>query len=223
MLSMLYRLAHKPFTWLYWVVMNRVRNTRVESISVSPRARIGTRAIVRAGTEVGPDVVLGDYSYISGPRSYVEAARIGKFCSIARQVTIGPGDHDLAGVSTHPFRLSPAYGGFVDTVVPLKQKAPPVIGNDVWIGMNAIVMRGVTVGDGAIVAANSVVTRDVPPYAIVGGSPAKLIRYRFPKEIITALVDVQWWDWSVSKIRENIASFDDPEYFLRTNADSNKS
>ena len=99
MRSKLYRLAHKPFTWLYWVVMNRVRNTRVESISVSPRARIGTRAIVRAGTEVGPDVVLGAYSYISGPRSYVEAARIGKFCSIARQVTIGPGDHDLAGVS----------------------------------------------------------------------------------------------------------------------------
>lgn len=215
MRSVLYRLARKPFTWLYWFVMNRVRNTRVESIGVSHRARIGRRAIVRAGTEVGPDVVLGDYSYISGPRSYVEAARIGKFCSIARQVTIGPGDHDLTGVSTHPFRLSPAYGGLVDTVVPLKQKAPPVIGADVWIGMNAVIMRGVTVGDGAIVAANSVVTRDVPAFAVVGGVPAKVIRYRFSPEVIADLQQIRWWDWPESKLKQYIADFGNPDEFAR--------
>jgi acetyltransferase-like isoleucine patch superfamily enzyme len=215
MRSLLYRLAHKPFTWLYWVVMNRVRGTRVESIGVSCCAKIGWRVIVCAGTEVGPDVVLGDYSYISGPRSYVEAARIGKFCSIARQVTIGPGDHDLAGVSTHPFRLSPAYGGLVDTVVPLKQKAPPIIGNDVWIGMNAIVMRGVTVGDGAIVAANAVVTRDVSAFAVVGGVPAKVIRYRFSPEVIADLQQIRWWDWPESKLKQYIADFGNPDEFAR--------
>lgn len=213
--SALYRLVRNPFTWLYWGIMNRVRNTRVEGVGVSHRARIGTRAIVRAGTEVGPDVVLGDYSYISGPRSYVESARIGKFCSIARQVTIGPGDHDLTGVSTHPFRLSPAYGGLVDTVVPLKQKAPPVIGNDVWIGMNAVIMRGVTVGDGAIVAANSVVTRDVPAFAVVGGVPAKVIRYRFSPEVIADLQQIRWWDWPESKLKQYIADFGNPDEFAR--------
>ncbi|PUE42385.1 CatB-related O-acetyltransferase [Limnohabitans sp. Bal53] len=218
MRSVLYRLAHKPFNWLYWVVMNRMRNARVESVGVSHRAKIGRRAIVRAGTEVGPDVVLGDYSYISGPSSYVEAARIGKFCSIARQVTIGPGDHDLAGVSTHPFRLSPAYGGLVDTVVPLKQKAPPVIGNDVWIGINSMIMRGVSIGDGAVVAANSVVTRDVPPYAIFGGVPAKLIRYRFSDEIIRALLQIRWWDWPLSKIKHSVHDFSDTEKFVTIHA-----
>ena len=217
MRSKFFRLAHKPFTWLYWVVMNRARNTRVESIGVSSRAKIGTRAIVRSGTEVGPDVVLGDYSYISGPRFYVEAPRISKFCSIARQVvTIGPSDHDLAGVSTHPFRLSPAYGGLVDKMLPLQQKASPVIGNDVWIGINAIVMRGVTVGNGAIVAANSVVTRDVPAFAIVGGVPAKVLRYRFSPKVIADMQNICWWDWTKSKLKQFIIDFENPDEFTRT-------
>lgn len=215
MRSLLNRLAHRPLTWLYWVVMNRVRRTHVEGSGVSRRARIGVHAIIRQGSEVGPDVVLGDYSYISGPRSYVEAARIGKFCSIARQVVIGPGDHDLAGVTTHPFRLSPDYGGLVETGTALEQKDPPVIGNDVWIGINAIVMRGVTIGDGAIVAANSVVTRDVPPYAIVGGVPAKFIRHRFPPEIVADLQKIRWWDWPESKLKQCIPDFDHPEEFTR--------
>lgn len=216
MRSVLYRLGRKPFTWRYWAVMNRVHNTRVESIGVSPRARIGRRAsCVQAPRSGRTWCWAGDYSYISGPRSYVEAARIGKFCSIARQVTIGPGDHDLTGVSTHPFRLSPAYGGLVDTVVPLKQKAPPVIGNVVWIGMNAVIMRGVTVGDGAIVAANSVVTRDMLAFAVVGGVPAKVIRYRFSPEAIADLQQIRWWDWPESKLKQYIADFGNPDEFAR--------
>ena len=100
-------------------------------------------------------------------------------------------------------------------MVPLKQKAPPVIGNDVWIGMNAVIMRGVTVGDGAIVAANSVVTRDVPAFAVVGGVPAKVLRYRFTPEVIADLQEIRWWDWPSSKLKQFIADFGNPVEFCR--------
>lgn len=193
--------------------MNKVRETRVEGLGVSHKANIGRRAIVRRGSEVGPDVILGDYSYISGPRSYVEAAHIGKFCSIARQVVIGPGDHELYAVTTHPFRLSPSFGGLSSMEIPLSQKAAPIIGNDVWIGMNSIIMRGVIIGDGAVIAANSVVTRDVEPYSVVGGVPAHIIKYRFTSEIIIALQAIRWWDWSDQELSSRIEEFDSPENF----------
>ncbi len=195
--------------------MNQLRNTPVEGMGVSPRARTGHRAIVRRGAEVGADVVHGDFSYISGPRSYVEAAWIGKYCSIARQVVIGPGDHDLSAVTTHPFPVSPAYGGLAVVTKQEAQKVPPVIGNDVWIGMNSIVMRGVTIGDGAVVAANSVVTRDVEPYTIVGGVPARPLKRRFSPEIAEALQRSRWWDWPDRTLSERLEEFRMTEDFAR--------
>lgn len=215
MRALLRRLIGPLRAWAYWQVMNRLRGTRVEGGGVSPRARIGRRAIVRRGSEVGADVVLGDFSYISGPRCYIESARIGKFCSVARQVVIGPGDHGLSTVTTHPFPLSPAYGGLARLALSLPQKAPPVIGNDVWIGMNAIIMRGVTIGDGAIVAASSVVTHDVEPYTIVGGAPARPLKRRFPPEIAEALSRSGWWDWPDSLLAERIDDFNSPKEFIR--------
>ena len=91
----------------------------------------------------------------------------------------------------------------------------PVIGNDVWVGMNVIIMRGVTIGDGAVIAAGSVVTADVEPYSIAGGIPAKHIRYRFSKEIIESLLEIRWWDWPEEKIRKNVHLFYDIENFIR--------
>jgi virginiamycin A acetyltransferase len=202
-------------TWAYWQVMNWVRGTRVEGSGVSPRARIGRRAIVRRGSEVGANVILGDFSYISGPRSYVETAQIGKFCSIARQVVIGPGDHDLAAVTTHPFPVSPEFGGIAPVSRAEPQKAPPVIGNDVWIGMNAVILRGVSIGDGAVIAASSVVTRDVEPYTIVGGAPARMLKRRFPPEIAEALLRSRWWDWPDEVLSQRLDEFRSPENFAR--------
>lgn len=207
------RLLVALLSWLYWQAMNRIRGTMVEGASVSPRASIGRRAIIRRGAEIYADVVLGDYSYISGPRTYVEAARIGKFCSIARQVVIGPGDHDLTSVTTHPFPISPVYGGLTRLAKKEVQKSAPVIGNDVWIGINSIIMRGVTIGDGAVVAANSVVTRDVAPYTIVGGVPARFLKCRFPQNVAEALQRSRWWDWSDSVLSERIGEFRSPEDF----------
>ena len=211
--TLLRRIAGPLRSWAFWRVMNLLRGTCVEGAGVSPRARIGRRAIVRRGAEVGADVVLGDFSYISGPRSYVEAARIGKFCSIARQVVIGPGDHDHSAVTTHPFPVSPSYGGIAPSTKPQAQRAPPVIGNDVWIGINAIILRGVTIGDGAVVAANSVVTGDVEPYTVVGGVPARLLKRRFPPEIAEARRRSRWWDWPDAELSARIADFAAPAEF----------
>lgn len=90
-----------------------------------------------------------------------------------------------------------------------------MIGNDVWIDMNAIVMRGVKIGDGAVIAAGAVVTKDVAPYSIVGGNPAKLIKYRFTEEVIGKLLEIKWWDWDEEKIRRNSAIFYDTENFVK--------
>ena len=176
------------------------------------KAFLGKKTMVRSGTEVG-NISLGDYSYISGPRSYVEDAIIGKFCSIARQVVIGVSGHNYEWVTTSPIITSKEYG-FVKNDVSEPQKTMPIIGNDVWIGMNAIIMRGVVIGDGAVIAAGSVVTSDVKPYSIVGGMPARHIRYRFTEEQIKILLEIRWWDWEESKIKENLNLFYNIDAFI---------
>ena len=203
------------YNWVYWQWTNRRIGSRVEGARVSSRAQIGRQAMVRKGSDVWSDVTLGDYSYISGPGAYVESARIGKFCSIARRAVIGPADHDLSGVTAHPFAQSPAYGGLARTVKAHPQKPPPVIGNNVWIGMNAMVMRGVTIGDGAVVAANSVVTRDVAAYSVVGGVPARVIKSRVSPDIAEALLRIRWWDWPDSRLAACLNDLHDPVAFVQ--------
>lgn len=205
------RVVISPF---YWFIMNRLKNHRVESTAVGFKARIGRRVIIRKGSQVGPQVEVGDFSYISGPGSYVEAATIGKYCSIARLTTIGVSGHDYKMVTTHPVIIDPSYG-CVDTMVHQDQKSAPAIGHDVWIGMGSYVMRGVTIGNGAVVAANSVVVKNVAPYSIVGGNPARHINYRFPPQIVEALENIGWWDWSEDKIRQHRDDFYNIEEFVR--------
>lgn len=209
------RFARPVILWAYWGLMNRRRTHMVEAWNVSPSARIGRCVIIRPGVEIYGDVTIGDYSYVSGPRSFVESARIGKFCSIARQTVLGVSNHDINAVTTHPFPLSPEYGGLVATRKTQAQCAAPVIGHDVWIGINSVILRGVTIGNGAVIAANSVVTRDVPPYAIVGGAPARVLRFRFPQETIDALQAIAWWDWDDATLRERASSFIDTPEFVR--------
>lgn len=157
---MLRRIIRRIIAPIYWRVLNKKNKTQIEEYNTSFSFRAGKRCIIRKGSEVGPLVELGDYSYISGPRSYVEDAKIGKYCSIARQVTIGVSGHNYNWVTTSPVINSSSYG-LTDKHINEPQKARPIIGNDVWIGMNAIIMRGVIIGDGAVVAAGAVVTKDV--------------------------------------------------------------
>ncbi len=125
----------------------------------------------------------------------VKGVSIGRYCSVASGVWLAPYMHDIDGLSSS-LALTGALHDFGGPVRALPQQKPVTIGNDVWIGANAVVMGGVTVGDGAVIAAGAVVTHDVPPYAIVGGVPAKVIRYRFSEELIERLLKVRWWRWS---------------------------
>lgn len=161
---------------------------------------------------------LGDYSYL-GPGCMVADASIGKFCAIAAQVRIGAPNHPLDRPSQHRFTYCPEYysadaerdHGFFRE----RRADRVVIGNDVWIGHAVIVMPGVTVGDGAVLAAGAVVTRDVAPYTIVGGVPGKQIRERFNRDIAARLAKIAWWDWPTETIFQRLPEFqsDDVDAF----------
>lgn len=150
----------------------------------------------------GDNFVAGAFTYGTPTiRTWGENAvlRIGKFCSIAQNVTVFlGGEHRPDWVTTYPFNaLVPAL-----SYIPghPRTKGDVVIGNDVWLGDGATILSGVRIGDGAVVGARALVTKDVPPYGIVGGNPAKLLRYRFEPEVVSRLLGLRWWDWVLADI-----------------------
>ncbi|WP_423982323.1 CatB-related O-acetyltransferase [Ilumatobacter sp.] len=141
--------------------------------------------------------------YLYGPQRLV----IGRFCAIGpgTEFLMPAGNHPMVGPSTFPFTM---FGGdwtdnTLDTFMSIEQPGDTVVGNDVWIGRNATVLPGVTIGTGAVIGANSVVSRDVEPYAIVAGNPAKKIRRRFDDDQIASLLASRWWDWPIDAITEH--------------------
>lgn len=144
----------------------------------------GVACSIMDGTLIDNVTKLGNYCYI-GRYCSLTKVDIGHYCSIANNVSIGQGEHDLSLISTHAV--------FYDDAFDVLTKKPCSIGHDVWIGVDAVVLRGVKIGNGAVIGANSVVTKDVPPYAIVVGSPARIIKYRFTQEKINAIEESQWW------------------------------
>ncbi len=151
---------------------------------------------------------IGRHSY-TGAYTVIMHAEVGNFCSISWGVTIGGANHDYTKLSTHAF----LYNDY-DKLRPENEPVPYdrfaeacVIGNDVWIAANACICRGVKVGDGAVIGTGAVVTKDVPPYAIVVGNPARVLKYRFTEEKIEELLKLQWWNWSDEKIKENYELF----------------
>lgn len=169
-----------------------------------------------------PNIQIGNYTYYDGrdhgenfETENVMFARnckliIGKFCQLAygTKFVLSDANHQMSGFSTFPFfifgTMAEGCPEWADYTLDLPNKGDTVIGNDVWFGHEAMVMPAVTIGDGAIVAARSVVVKDVPPYTIVGGNPAKIIRKRFPDEIVDQLLKIQWWNWDYAKITRNI-------------------
>ena len=148
---------------------------------------------------------IGEYSYIC-KTTIVSNAKIGKFCSVANHAVIGLWGHPMTTLTTSPFIYSRSKVQLMgDILVDEKDLyVPPprpesetvtVLGNDVWVGYRAIVMPGVKIGDGAVVAAGAIVTHDVPPYAIVAGVPAKVVKYRFDEDTIRKLEELKWWDY----------------------------
>lgn len=172
-----------------------------------------------------PNITAGDYTiyndFVRDPREFEknnvlyhypvnqDKLIIGKFCSIAcgAKFLFNSANHTLSSLSTYPFPIF-----FEEWDLEIKDitkawdnKGDIVIGNDVWIGYEAVILAGVTIGDGAVIGTRAVVTKDVPPYTIVGGIPAKPIKKRFPQETIDALLKIKWWDWDKKHIAQQIS------------------
>ena len=161
---------------------------------------------------------LGDYSYMNDEAEVhsfrsSQTVKIGKYCSIGRCQFIIDGDHNTGYASTYPFKEFSFSEGAPENK---NLKGMPVVGNDVWICDGAIIYGGVTIGDGAIVAGHAVVTKPVPPYAVVAGNPARIVKHRFEDNMVEAFVESRWWDLPHETIcRELAPLMDDPELFLK--------
>ena len=171
-----------------------------------------------------PSITVGDYTmyndFVNDPVGFErnnvlyhypinhDHLIIGKFCSIAcgAKFLFNSANHTLSSLSTYPFPLFFEEWGLEKKNVAASwdNKGDIVIGNDVWIGYEAVIMAGVTIGDGAIIGARAVVTKDVPPYMVAGGIPAKPIKKRYPEETIAALSELKWWDWPEERIAQNL-------------------
>ncbi len=177
-----------------------------------------------------PNIQVGDYTYYDDPEApenfeknnvlfnypeFGDRLIIGKFCAIASgtKFIMGAANHRLSSVSTYPFAV---FGGAWEAVLPshlsqLPRKGDIVIGNDVWIGRESVILPGVTIGNGAIVAAYSVVTRDVPPYTVYGGNPARFLKKRFSDSLTSLLEEFSWWDLPAEELPEVLPLLCDPD------------
>jgi len=164
------------------------------------------------------DVTIGDFSYCAG-YNQIDYALIGKFCSIASFARINPGNHPAyTRIAQHHFTYRSALFGLGEDDADFfawRRSSLVTVGNDVWIGHNACVMPGVTVGNGAVIGAGAVVTKDVEPYSIVAGVPARMINMRFPGDLIQRIEKSKWWDWDYETIRQRLSDFRSMDEFIK--------
>ena len=189
----------------------------------------GTSCFIK-NVVTAPNITIGDYTYYDDAEDptgfeknnvlfnypeFGDQLIIGKFCAIASgtKFIMGPANHRLSSVTTYPFNV---FGGaWAERTPPhlsqLPHKGDIVIGNDVWIGRESVILPGVTIGDGAIVAAYSVVAGDVAPYCVYGGNPARLLKRRFPEELTAVLLALKWWDLPAEELLELLPVLCDPD------------
>lgn len=198
---------------LYLRFTNKKYDRFIFSSKASKKAKYGIKVLIDKDTYVSDDVEIGNYSYINR-NSSIESCSIGKFCSISSNVFISPFNHDYSFVSTHPFLFNSFYGMVNKTVKLDLNDKKTIIGNDVWIGLNVIIRRGITIGDGVVIAAGSIVTSDIPSYQIWAGVPAKFVKHRFPDNISPELQKLSWWDWDDAKLMKYMPLFRAPADLL---------
>ncbi|MFE5318868.1 DapH/DapD/GlmU-related protein [Paenibacillus sp. NPDC056579] len=177
-----------------------------------------------AWTSIGPnnkiiESRIGDYTYTMDDVT-INYSEVGKFTSIASHVCINPVDHPMNRVTQHHMTYRRAGFGFAETddddIFNWRRGNHVTIGHDVWIGHGAIVMKGVTIGTGAVVGSGAVVTKDVEPYTIVVGVPARPIKKRFSQDVIDTLLQIAWWDWPRDLLEARFHEFNDMEAFIKT-------
>lgn len=195
-------------------MVSKVRQGLSELPAIDPTARVRD-SVLGGWTAVGArttvvESTMGDYSYVVNDSSIVYS-RIGKFCSIAAHTRLNPGNHPLERVALHHFTYrSKSYElGPEDDAAFFEWRRghQVVLGHDVWIGHGATVLPGVSVGTGAAVGAGAVVSKDVPPFAVVVGVPAKVLRFRFEEEVREGLMELAWWDWDRDRLAGALEDF----------------
>lgn len=192
----------------------------VKKSSINGDITIGDHTAIMH-SQISGEVDIGRYTSFNGPGSDITArlhkVTVGNFCSVARNCTIQEFNHITDRCSTYYIhrnlidaadRQGYIWQGPEDEDI--ESRGPVSIGNDVWIGAQSVILSGVTIGNGAVISANSTVTRDIPPFAIAAGSPAKVIRYRFDEAIIERLENIEWWHWDDEAIRRNAVLFSGP-------------
>jgi len=189
-------------------ILKNIFNLRISLLAIidnkseiHPTARLGKRTKLFFSS-------IGSYTYISS-RTEISHAKIGKFCSVGRDCAIGLPSHSINHISTSPIFTSihNALKYKWMNKNSFKEFNTTTIGNDVWIGSKVIIQSGVNIGSGSVIGAGAVVTKNFPPYSIIGGVPAKIIRYRFDDTLIKKLLALNWWDMSENKLKENIHFF----------------
>lgn len=218
---MIRKIVVNPITiWLKWVFLSSIK----EFINRKNHIKIHYLTEVK-NTVLGEYCTLYEHSQIRNSRigsfTYVQRnaniynTTIGKFCSIGPNIITCPGKHPTNLISTSPVFFSTQKQCQITFTLNefFKECGKVDIGNDVWIGANVIILEGVKIGDGAIIAAGAVVTKDIPSYAIVGGIPAKIIKMRFDEELICKLLNLKWWDKDIEWIKKNAQNFLSQDFF----------
>lgn len=221
---MIKKLLYKIKKYINNIKIKKTKNTLIKTLSIGENFNVGENCIISKGVLIEKNVSIGDCTYISSDTTIDSNVQIGKYCSIARNVFIAPGVHKSNYVTTHPILFNPYWrkklnikeNNKYDKVIG-KEEEKTYIGNDVWIALNAIIMRGVTIGDGAIIGAGAIVTKDVEPYSVVVGNPAKHIKYRFEKEEIEKMQNLpkKWWDFSKEELEKKLSHMYEIKEYLK--------
>ena len=209
------KLLEYCFKWVNFIALEKEgyisKNVKKHGCTIFGNVQIGEGCKIIDGVSIKTisKIEIGRYTSINGPNtdlfSAINKIKIGNFCSIARNVSMQEFNHNFDCITSYHIQTNIFKRGKKHDIY---SNGNINIGNDVWIGTQSVILSGSEIGNGAIIAANSVVNGIIPPYAIAAGSPAKVLKYRFDKEIIDQLEKIEWWNWSLEKIKQNKELFE---------------